>query len=276
MPPACALPCSGSPCSAALAEVERLGVERRLGEAEDVRPVVHAVVHRVQVRARRVDVVQLRRRERGRVAARREPLVRPRVDVVARGRRRVVDALRGCRCSSSTSPSRGRCCRASGTSACSRAASTSQGAGEALFATAFWQPGRRRGEVPAPELARVGRRVVERRRGREDLPRRVVAPRGRRSRRGRAARRSRRRRSSSRRSARSATSISRTSYACRTPSVGVGTATSRARAGLGVALDVHHRPAVLGRGRSRSRPPAVRRPARRRGPRPPPRARRSR
>ncbi len=35
-------------------------------------------------------------------------------------------------------------------------------------------PGRRRREVPAPELAGVGRGMVERRRGREDLPGRVV------------------------------------------------------------------------------------------------------
>ena len=35
-------------------------------------------------------------------------------------------------------------------------------------------PGRRRGEGPAPELPRVGGGVVERRRGREDLPGRVV------------------------------------------------------------------------------------------------------
>ena len=48
MPPAWALPCSGSFLQAALVEVESLGVERRLGEAEDVRPVVHPVVHRVR------------------------------------------------------------------------------------------------------------------------------------------------------------------------------------------------------------------------------------
>ena len=51
------------------AEVVHLRVEGRLREAEVVRPVVHAVVHRVQVCARRIDVVQLQRRERGRVTA---------------------------------------------------------------------------------------------------------------------------------------------------------------------------------------------------------------
>ena len=95
MPPAWAFPCSGSLLGAAAPEVVLLQVPGRLGEAELVRPVVHPVVHREQVRGRRVDVVALRRGERGRVAALLEPLVRPRERVVARRRLGVVGALLG-------------------------------------------------------------------------------------------------------------------------------------------------------------------------------------
>jgi hypothetical protein len=51
---------------AAPVEVVVLHVERVLGEAEVVRPVVHAVVHGEQVRPGGVDVVARRRLEHGR------------------------------------------------------------------------------------------------------------------------------------------------------------------------------------------------------------------
>ena len=73
-------------------EVDRLQVPGVLREAEVEGPVVHAVVHREEVRHRGVGVVALRRNEVGRVAARLVPLVGERVRVVAvrarRGRRR--------------------------------------------------------------------------------------------------------------------------------------------------------------------------------------------
>src|SRR4029453_16837678 len=70
---------------AAQPEVGLLQVEGLLGEAEVIRPVVHAVVHREQVRDGGVEVVALRAGVHRRVAALLEPLVGPRVDVAAVG-----------------------------------------------------------------------------------------------------------------------------------------------------------------------------------------------
>ena len=155
------------------AEVVHLRVEGRLREAEVVRPVVHAVVHRVQVCARRIDVVQLRRRERGRVTAALVPLVRPRVHVVAGGRKRVVDALlvadvripllrRPCVVAAGHERRSARrwvyVPRKRRRAVCDR-----------LFA-----PRHRGSDAPAPEVPGVVRRVIERRIGGEHLPRRVV------------------------------------------------------------------------------------------------------
>ena len=147
----------------------------------------------------------------------------------------------GCRRSSSTCPSPARCCRGSGTSGVPVAASTSHATGEDGFATAFAQPAPARSSTRS-RACRSTR--SERRRGGEDLPRRVV-------------RRvvddavadeqlGRRRVDVAHGSeCVSHESMSRTSYACRTPSVGRRHADEPDAGRIGVAGDVEHGPAVL-------------------------------
>ena len=75
------------------AEVDVLAVPVALGEAEEVRPVVHAVVRDEQVRHRRRVVPGRPRNESGRRLRRAvtvEPLVRPREQVVAARARRPI------------------------------------------------------------------------------------------------------------------------------------------------------------------------------------------
>ena len=72
------------------AEVDVLGVPIALGEAEEVRPVVHAVVRDEQVRHRRRVVPGRARGSRRRLAVTEVPVVRPREHVVAARARRPV------------------------------------------------------------------------------------------------------------------------------------------------------------------------------------------
>ena len=153
------------------AEVVLLQVEGLLREAEMVGPVVHAVVPGEQVRPRGVDVVPLGRGERRvRVAPLLEPLVRPPVDVVAVGTRR-----------GRLGPDRERVVAEPVVNTFGVVPIGREGRPRAGVDVPL-RTGRARAEDPvtagpgrpAPELARVGRGVVEGRRRREDLPGRLA------------------------------------------------------------------------------------------------------
>ena len=189
----------------AAAEVERLQVPRRLGEAEPVRPVVHAVVHREQVRQRRVDVVALRRRER--LAGLQRCVNHWFVHVYVYSRSGLGVAGSRCRATCPTLLFQ-----------FSTASALLPRVVKVGDVAARVEVPHRRGRVvedqravgrgqPAPAHARVGARVVLRRRVAGTPSRSGCRPGGRRALRGRAPRRSRRRRTRrSRRHPRAATS----------------------------------------------------------------------
>src|SRR6266545_584185 len=157
---------------AAEPEVGLLQVEGLLGEAEEVRPVVHAVVHREQVRDRGVEVVALRAGVHVRAAALLEPLVGPWIGVGAVGPRAGrVDAHReGVVVVQVLDPVRVVAGGGVGRLAGGWVDVPSVAGGRVLqYPVAA---GARLG--PAPQLAGVARGVVEPRAGREGLPLGVV------------------------------------------------------------------------------------------------------